>query len=332
MVFCASSGRSIADERLELSLPLACEPHRSCFIQNYVDRDPTEAIKDYACGGASYDQNNGVDFRVLSAKAAQDGVAVLAAADGRVKARRDGSPDIFYRDSKPDAVKGRECGNGVVIAHADGWETQYCHMKQGSVAVSKGQGVKRGEKIGLVGYSGMADFAHVHISVRHDGKIVDPFAPQAADGVCGLNARDHGLWSPSVAAQFGYRNGEIISSGFTATPPDLKQLDLDHTALTPLRTTSPALLFYARFINLLAGDRVRIVVNGPGGPLVEQLSEPLEHNRATYFSYAGKRRRDAPWQAGRYEARAEVIRDGAVAVAGVGELDLRAETTSATTP
>lgn len=332
MIFCAATGNTAAGEPFQLSLPLACEPHRTCFIQSYLDVDTSGDAKDYACGGATYDKHNGVDFRLLSAKATGAGVAVLAAADGRVKATRDGVSDVFYRDNKPGAVKGRECGNGVVITHADGWETQYCHMKQGSVAVSKSQYVKRGQKIGLVGFSGMADFAHVHMSVRHNGEIVDPFAPDAPKGACGLNAKDPSLWEPSVVARFGYRNGEIIGMGFTASPPDPSRLELDHTALAPMRPDSSALLFYARFINLLAGDRIRLVVSGPGGPLVEQLSEPLERNKATYVSYTGKRRREAPWQTGRYEARAEIVREGAVAAAAVSELDLRAEAATATTP
>ena len=313
-----------AGDGLELSLPIECEPHRTCFIQSYMDVDPTSAAKDYACGGATYDRHNGVDFRVLSAKATEKGFAVLAAADGEVKALRDGVPDIFLRDNKPDAVKGRECGNGVVLSHPDGWETQYCHLRNGSISVSRRQQVKRGERLGLVGYSGMADFAHVHLTVRHNGKIVDPFSPNAPEGSCGLNTKDPGLWQPSAIARFSYRNGEIIGAGFTESPPELNKLEMDDTAIVPLRTDSPALLFYARFVNLLAGDRVRLVINGPGGPLVEQLSAPLDHNKATYFSYAGKRRREAPWQPGRYEGRAEIVRDDAVAAATVETIDLGA--------
>lgn len=321
-VYC---GRVRAEETPELSLPLDCEPHKTCFIQSYLDTDPGSDAKDYACGGATYDKHNGVDFRLMSAQAAKAGVSVIAAAPGRVKAVRDGMADVFFRNSKPEDTKGRECGNGVVLDHGNGWETQYCHMMKGSISVSKGQEIKRGEKLGNVGYSGMADFAHVHLSVRLNGNIVDPFAPDAAPGTCqASSAKARTLWQPSAIAHFGYRNGEIIGAGFTSAPPDLDKLEADHTALEPVTVMSPALLFYARFINLLAGDRVRLVVNGPGGPLIEQLSEPIERNKATYFTYAGKKRREAPWQHGRYDARAEIIREGAVAAARVSEFDLAA--------
>lgn len=317
---------ALAEERPELSLPVDCVPHKTCFIQSYVDIDPGPGVQDFACGGATYDTHNGIDFRVLSAEAAKAGVAVIAAADGRVKATREGMADIFMRDSKGADIKGRECGNGVVVDHGGGWETQYCHLKKGSIAVSKGQEVKRGGKLGEVGFSGMADFAHVHLSVRMNGQIVDPFLPDAAPATCQRDGqrdgKSAGLWQPSAIAPFSYRSGEIIGTGFTSAPPSLDKLESDHAAIEPLKADSPALLFYARFINLVTGDRVRMVINGPGGPLIEQLSEPLERNKATYFSYAGKKRREAPWQQGRYEARAEIIRDGAVAAAAVNQIDL----------
>jgi hypothetical protein len=41
-----------------------------------------------------------------------------------------------------------------------------------------------------------------------------------------------------------------------------------------------------------------------------------------YLSYAGKKRREAPWQQGRYDARAEIIREGAVAAAAVNAIDI----------
>lgn len=316
-----------AAEAIELSLPIACEPHLTCFIQSYGDADPGPGVKDYACGGATYDKHDGTDFRLLSSLAAKSGVNVLAAAPGRIKATRDGMTDIFFRQAKPEDVKNRECGNGVVIDHGDGWETQYCHMMKGSISVSKGQQVERGSKLGNVGYSGMADFAHVHLTVRHNGKAIDPFAPEAAPGTCALEGATPGeerktLWAPSVIAQFRYRNGEIIGTGFTSAPPDFNKLEEDHKGIAPLDALSPALLFYARFINLLAGDRVRLVLDGPGGTLVEQLSEPIERNKATYLSYAGKKRREVPWQQGRYEARAEIIRDGAVAATAVASFDM----------
>ena len=73
----------------------------------------------------------------------------------------------------PDApdVSDRECGNGVVIQHNDGFETQYCHMAQGSITVSTGQ-TCCGHTLGKVGLSGQTQFPHLHVAVRKDGKVL----------------------------------------------------------------------------------------------------------------------------------------------------------------
>ncbi len=128
---------ALADTRPVLSLPLACQPHKTCFIQTYVDIDPGKGVKDYMCGSATYDQHSGVDFRLLSAAAAtKTPFPVLASADGTVKGVRDGVEDVLFKKEKPQDVAGRECGNGVILDHGDGWETQYCHMRKGSVGVT----------------------------------------------------------------------------------------------------------------------------------------------------------------------------------------------------
>jgi Peptidase family M23 len=163
-------------ETPRLALPLLCEVGRTCFIQNYVDANPSPAARDYQCGTLTYDGHNGTDFRVPTLRAQQAGVPVLAAADGRVIRSRSNVPDISVRISGAAAVRGTECGNGLIIDHGSGWETQYCHMAQGSPTVEPGAAVTAGQPIGRVGLSGLTEYPHLHFTVRHKGQVVDPFA------------------------------------------------------------------------------------------------------------------------------------------------------------
>lgn len=68
------------------------------------------------------------------------GVPVYPAAPGTVRSVRDGEPDTGYSEETRASIDGKECGNGVVVSHGDGWETQYCHLKNGSVAVRRARG------------------------------------------------------------------------------------------------------------------------------------------------------------------------------------------------
>jgi murein DD-endopeptidase MepM/ murein hydrolase activator NlpD len=312
-----------SDERPQLSLPLTCQPHKTCFIQTYVDVDPGPGVKDYKCGTATYDQHSGVDFRLLSGAAATKApFPVIAAADGTVKAIRDGVADVFFKKAKREDVAGRECGNGIIVDHGNGWETQYCHMRKGSVRVAKGQVVKRGDQLGEAGYSGMADFAQVHLSVRHNGKLVDPFLPDAS-GACDPNARGPGLWEPSVAASFPYTNGEMIGVGFAGDAPNADALELDDKDVVPLEPTSKGFVLYARFINLKKGDRLSFAALGPEGELFDETTKPLDRDKATYVGFVGKRRGKDPWSKGRYDERVALIRDGGIIATNIVTFEMK---------
>lgn len=298
--------------RPALSLPLACTPGQDCFVQNYVDMDPGAEALDFACGRATYDRHTGVDFRLLSAAAAKTGVDVLAAADGTVRSTRDALADAFPARTDADraALEGRECGNGVLIDHGGGWVTQYCHMLRGSIAVAPGERVQRGQRLGRVGYSGLAEFAHLHLSVRHNDKVIDPFTAEEPGANC---LRDpeaaHGLWDAPAQAKLGYATRQIIGAGIAGGTVSEAQLEMDHRALPPVTRDSDRLLLIARMINLAAGDRVRISLAGPGALKVETATEPLARAKATYLAWSGSKRPQnvARWPAGRYEGSVTVI-------------------------
>ncbi len=157
----------------------------------------------------------------------------------------------------------------------------------------------------------MADFAQVHLSVRHDGKIVDPFLPDA-NGKCDPNARGPGLWEPAAAAAFPYKNGEMIGAAFAGAAPDVNALELDDQDIAPLSPTSDAFVLYGRFINLKKGDRVNFTALGPSGELFDESAAPLDRDKATFVAFIGKRRGKDEWPKGRYDGRVSLIRDGGV--------------------
>jgi len=63
-------------------------------------------------------------------------------------------------------------GRHVIIRHGFGYETLYAHMSK--TLVKRGQKIKRGEVIGLVGSTGTSVAPHLHYEVRKDGRKVNP--------------------------------------------------------------------------------------------------------------------------------------------------------------
>lgn len=87
------------------------------------------------------------------------GTVVRAAADGIVA----------YSDN---GLRGY--GNLVILVHANGWVTLYAHNAR--TTVQPGYRVRRGERVALVGTTGITHGPHVHFELWQEGHAVDPSA------------------------------------------------------------------------------------------------------------------------------------------------------------
>ena len=87
---------------------------------------------------------------------ARSGSPVVASADGI----------IFFSGLD------RGYGRTITIKHGYGLKTRYAHLKK--ILVKKGQFVKRGEIIGLVGNSGRSTGPHLHYEVHLNGVPINP--------------------------------------------------------------------------------------------------------------------------------------------------------------
>lgn len=288
-----------------LGFPLACQIGRDCEVQHYVDRDPGPGARDYHCGTRTYQGHNGIDIRLLDMAEQRRGVDVLAAAAGRVARLRDGVADISIRAPGAPSVANIECGNGVVIDHGDGWETQYCHMARGSLRVKVGDRVAAGQALGSVGLSGDTEFPHLHITVRHAGQVVDPFAPAAAPGSCGAQAP---LWAAAAERALAYKAGAILNVGFAPGPVSMDAVE--EAAVGAVEPEAPALVAYVRAIGLDAGDAISLTLSGPDGAVLAQTRQPLTRYRDQQLVFVGCKRPAAGWAKGTYVAEARIERPG----------------------
>lgn len=143
------------------------------YITNYVDQDATAGIQDWNCGTRTYDGHNGIDIAIgpYSWNIMDEAVVnVVAAAPGWIRRRDDGNYD--RRCAKNDLP-----ANRITIEHADGSESWYLHLKNGSLtAKPEGAWVAEGEYLGKVGSSGNSTGPHLHFEVYDkDGNLIDPF-------------------------------------------------------------------------------------------------------------------------------------------------------------
>lgn len=297
--------------------PIACRIGTDCYVQNYVDADPSPAARDFTCGGLTYDGHKGTDIRLRTYVEMAEGVAVLAAADGTVLRLRDGMDDVSVNVVGAAAIKDREAGNSVIVDHGGGWVTQYGHMKKGSIAVQAGQQVKAGDRLGEVGLSGNTEFPHLHFEVRHDDRPVDPFTDAAMGAGC--DTTGHPLWAAPIA----YVPTGLLAHGFAVTKPEADPARHGAYAATAPVPSSPALVFWIDMFGLQAGDAVTLRLTGPDGAVVAESRGAAAKPKAQYFAFAGKKAPAGGWPAGTYRGAFRVERGGRAILDDSAEIALR---------
>ncbi|KAF0187408.1 MAG: M23 family metallopeptidase [Hyphomonadaceae bacterium] len=310
----------VAAHAQPLRLPIDCRLGETCFIQNWIDLDPGPGRADRACGPLTYNGHDGLDIRVPM-RAMREGVAVKAPADGVIRAVRDGESDGVYRTTGRTLAPDRDCGNGVVIDHGAGLETQLCHMRRGSITARPGLRVSQGAVMGLVGLSGATEFPHVHISVRRDGQKIDPFtgAPVAQSSCAASPPRPHrGLWDHPPP----YLATAIVDMGFTDAPPAQAARADDAPAAAGSRL-APAMVAWVIIMGVRRGDDTTLRLLTPDGAILAENRTPHTRDQAQYALFAGKRRPGAVWPAGTYRAEVAVRRGGGVVASRTGTLTVR---------
>ena len=284
--------------------PVACTPGKSCLIQKLVDHDPGPGRRDFRCGALTTDGHDGTDIRLRTMADLKAGFAVVAAAPGRILRTRDGEPDISVED-RPD-LDGKEAGNAVVIDHGGGWETQYSHLREGSVRVRPGQMVTAGESIGLVGLSGNTEFPHLHFSIRHRGVVMDPFAATASTTPCDAGTAPGRLWAPPTALLLGYEPTAVISAGLASDVPPAAVVRRDPPPA--LHGADLPLILWVDALGVKAGDRQEFSILGPDRRLVHSQSSEVAQGGLSWFAYSGKRAPASGWPKGRYIGRYKLQR------------------------
>ncbi len=290
-----------------LQMPAACTVGESCWLANLVDLDPGPGVSDYACGTLAYDGHKGTDFAIRDRGVMDVGVAVLAAAPGTVLRVRDGETDHDGSRAAVRATAGRDCGNGLVIDHGGGWQTQYCHLRNGSIDVRPGTAVDAGTPIGLIGMSGRTVFPHVHVSLRRGDTIIDPFlgTSRPEPGHCGPGAAPN--WAPEVMARLPYQTGQLFHAGFAPGRPDPAVMRRGGYRDPVLPRSSGALAVWLEIYAPRRGDKVEYSFTGPDGRSLFQDRKPVTRDQARLYLFGGIRRPASGWPAGLYTGRVAII-------------------------
>lgn len=296
--------------RLKLAWPLACKPNTDCFVSGYPDlqagTNPTNP-QDYRCGSRTQSGLQGVDIRFSDVQTALDNQKVLAMAPGRVVFAKNDMPD----NADPRRANRAPCGNEVRILHASGYQTRYCHLREGSLLVFPGQAVDTGHVLGMVGYSGDTQMPKLTVYTEQDGHLLDPFTGRAlnAPGDC-YSSLDKSLWQPDVP----YPDVLVMATGFANYLPT--QEDVKNGVNPPKQAgkESHHLAAWVQVFGLRKNDHELLEIRDPSGEVWQKLDRYSQFNAPEWLTFVQGARGEKPLPKGVWKANYRLTRDGRVLV------------------
>jgi hypothetical protein len=302
---------------IDLGMPISCNYGKDCFISNYFDHDAAKnSYKDRTCGNMSKDGYKSTDFILKNTQQMKDGVNVVASDEGIVKAVRNNIADLNVELSGEEAVSGHECGNGVVIEHKRGYETQYCHLKKSSINVKLGDKVAKGQKIAEVGLSGFTSFPYLEFTVRMNGTALDPFTGE--DQVTGKaeiacdNTDIYSLWDKKTEKTLIYINSAVLSIGFSAKVPNAEGAREGRYNNATIPDDAKLLSFWIDILGVMKGDKLQMSIISPDGDEIYSNTKSFSADKRHVFQFSGKKldSEKTTWKNGEYIGKAVLLRDG----------------------
>lgn len=291
--------------------PVDCALGENCWVTRYMDRAPGRAKADYTCKAQTEDKHNGTDIALANTGVMEAGVAVRAAAAGRVLALRDGMPDVTVTAERAKLIQKQGCGNVLIIGHGNGWQTRYCHLKNNSLLVKRGDVVSAGQVIGQVGLSGITEYPHLHFMVHRteNGKPIqhyDPFDGGVFESGCKAEKalEQKPLWIEPIEYA-----GPIIMPPLVSDVQITRQM-LWQTQPNKLPAKPLTLFIQARGFHTLPGDIWRFSLLAPDSTLQFTHDVKQTRQRQLVEANANFESPHGGFASGPWQATVELMRGG----------------------
>lgn len=295
-----------AQQIFQLQFPVKCTINKNCWIINYVDDDPTSNWHDYKNGRQTYNEHTGTDIAIKNIDQMKQGVDVVAAANGFVIATRDGVPDRNALAQDINQLQNIGCGNRVAIKHSGGWITDYCHMKNGSIRVHKGDFITTGQTLGQIGLSGLTEFPHLHINVQQNNQFYDPFT-----GSERYSRGNNPLWGQNILPQLTYKPLVIYNVGISNEIPTLLNIRNEKYKNNQINSNSDMIIIWLDAFHIEKGDLINVIVKNSNGASFLTENVVISNSNAKKLMYVGCKKPINGFTKGTYNVQISFKRPGA---------------------
>lgn len=262
-----------------LLFPLDCQLGTNCWLSSLPRHYFKDKQLDFRCGPITKDNNLGTEFIIKDMQQMMEGVDVIAPISGQVIAKQDGHEDNL-------SLGGDSCGNMITIANEQ-FIVIFCHLKNMSVRLNKGEKVNTGDVIGQVGASGYVDHPKLFMKLEmvDDDKVrdLDPFYGRQLD--CGLPPES--LWENVELMDFNARTGIVFNYGFAFDNITAYIIaNGEHKKNIP---ANPKI--FVGFVEMLSvnkGDVVNISITDSSGSVIASRKHEFGKFQTRYLLYVEK--------------------------------------------
>lgn len=263
----------------ELHAPVDCSDASVCFVQILPDwAESKNNVEDFKEGVLSVEGARSTVFRATSVAQMYKGIPVKAVGRGLVRSVRANMPDFVQKDE--NYLRWRECGNGILLDLDRGWTVQYCHLKEGSLTVRPGDVVNAGDVIGYMGASGLAAYPQLEITVKHNGRFIDPY-----------HVTDYtDMWKIGEVEKIPYRKAGVLHMAFLERVPTKKDMfeGFEESEVQEVLRTAKQLFFWAHVFGAEEGDILELEIEDSIGESFVKKRTQINHSSKTHYSYVGK--------------------------------------------
>lgn len=189
-------------------------------------------------------------------------------------------------------------------------------MLKDSITIKENQEVKKGQVLGFVGLSGKTEFPHLHITVKRNNIVLDPFlgTEPSINYNCNNSSQTDkaSLWDDATYAKLKYIDTAILNFYTTTKIPTKFLARTGQYRESTIDKNSKNIILWADIMGVQKGDNILFEIVDTNGNNVFKSIQEVPKKYVLYFIYAGERLNKNKFSKGEYTSKLTLTRDNKV--------------------
>ena len=139
-----------------------------------------------------------------------------------------------------------------------------------------------------LGFPDAPSFPHLHVTLRKDGKPIDPFTGRGMESECGQSGTSE--WAEAATESIAYSAPGVFNAGFSDTAPSMETVMAGTSHADVIPPSADAMIFWAQLYGVKEGDVVHTKLVGASSGVLAESKTVIDKNQVEYLTFVGKKR------------------------------------------